>query len=178
MGTFLIPTHHILNVTSHMGTRIIFISLLTFTLLNLYGQANLNDSIVKFRSNCSEPIIPEDTIAEFKLLELSTEENLTTLNFEIIANCAQQKQGMVSIAADTLIILETDLTITRTTRYKEADSAGFMLAITEETHLAEVASCDCLVTFYYQFSAPIKHVNFLTFHERTFKLDEPEKKAK
>jgi hypothetical protein len=161
-----------------METRI-FITLLLLTSLNwLYGQVNQNDLIADFHSNCSEPIIPEDTVAEFTLLELSTKEGLTTLNFEIIANCSQQKQGVVSIDADTLTILETDVTITRTTRYEEADSAGLMLEITEETHLAEVASCDCLVNFYYQFSTPLPNLNFLTFHERTFRLAEKQKNAR
>jgi hypothetical protein len=171
-------THASRAVISHMRTHIFIILRLLISLNRLYGQVDLNDSIVDFNSNCSEPITPEDNVAEFTLLELSTKENSTTLNFEIIANCAQQKQGLVTIRADSIIILETDMTITRTTRYEEADSAGLTLEITEETYLAEIASCDCLVNFYYLFSAPLDNVNFLTFHERTFKLNGVEKNAR
>ena len=152
-----------------MSTRIVITLLLLNSLNWLHGQVNLKDSIADFHSNCSEPIHPEDTVAEFTLLELTTKEDLTVLNFEIIANCAQQRQGVLSIAGDTLTILETDVTITQT-KYEEVDSAGFILEITEETHLAEFALCDCLVNFYYQFSTPLPSLNFLTFHERTFKL--------
>ncbi len=153
-----------------MRTCIIIISSLALVVNNLYGQANLNKSIADFRSNCSEPIIPEDTVAEFTLLELTTKNGVTTLNFEIVANCAQEMEGVLSITGDTLTILETDVTINQT-KYEKVDSAGYILEITEETHLAEVAFCDCLVNFYYQFSSPLPNLNFLTFHEQTFKLN-------
>lgn len=161
-----------------MRTCIIIITALTSTLNNLYGQNNLNESIVEFNSNCSEPVIPEDTIvAEFTLLELSFRKNTTTLNFEIIANCAQKQKGQLTVFGDSLKITETDVTVTTETHY-ETDSLGNELEVTTETHIADYVFCDCLVNFNYQLSTRLDNVNFLTFHERTFKLAEKKKKAR
>ena len=161
-----------------MRTRIL-ITLLLLTSLNcLYGQVNLNESITDFHSNCSEPTIPEDTVAEFALLELTTKAGSTTLNFEIVANCAQKKMGALLVSGDTLTIDKTDVTITNSTRYEKVDSTGNTLEITEETHVADIAFCDCLVNFYYELSTSLDNINFLTFHERTFELNGMKKNAR
>jgi hypothetical protein len=145
-----------------------------FTSTHIFGQDNLNELITKFEADCSDAISTKDYTNEFILLKLITNSECTVLNFEIVANCAQKKKGMLSISGDTLNIIKTDVTITNSTHYEKIDSTGNTLEIIEETHVADIALCDCLVNIYYEFSLPLEDINFLTFHERTFQLNRKE----
>ncbi|MEQ9305223.1 MAG: hypothetical protein RJQ14_15045 [Marinoscillum sp.] len=150
------------------------IGILTFLVVSMstyvFGQVNLNESITKFEADCSDAVSPEDYTNEFTLLKLTTMPESTTLNFEIVANCAQKKKGVLSVSGDTLNIDKTDVTITGSTRYEKVDSTGHTLDITEETHIADIAFCDCLVNFYYELSTSLENVKYLTFHKRTSRL--------
>lgn len=161
---------HCPNVTSHMRTYIIIISTLAFTLNNLYGQNSLNESVIKFKADCSEAISIENYTNKFNLLKFSTTPEATTLNFEIVANCAQKNVGFLSVSGDTLTIDNTDVKITSSTRYEKFDSTGHSLEISEEIQVSDIAFCDCLVTFYYELSTSLDSIKFLSFHERTFEL--------
>lgn len=150
----------------------IFTVLLTILSDGLYGQSSLDDSIIKFEADCSEAVSPEDDLTEFTLLKFRTNNESTTLSFEIIVNCAQQNKGILSVSGDTLMIEQTDVTITTTKQYEEVDSiTGHTLIITEETHSADVLFCDCLVNFYYELSTSLTKVRFLKFHGRIFELN-------
>ena len=143
--------------------------LLVFASISIYGQY-LNDSITKFEADCSDAVSSEDCPDEFVLLRLTTNAESATLNFEIIANCAQNKRGVLSISGDTLTIDKTNMAVAETTRYERLDSAGNVIEIIEETHIGDVAFCDCLVNFYYELSTSLENIKFLTFHGRTFQL--------
>jgi len=153
-----------------MRTCIIIILTLTFSVNNLYGQNNLNESITKFESDCSDAVSIEEQPNEFTLLKLESKPETSTLNFEIVANCAQKNNGSITIVGDTLKIDNTDMSTPETKRYEILDSAGNVVEIVEETFVADIAFCDCLVNFYYELSISLANIKFLTFHERTFEL--------
>lgn len=54
----------------------------------------------------------------------------------------------------------------------EIDSAGNELEVITQTHISEIAMCDCLVGFSYQFSMNLNNVQWLNFHGRTFPIAE------
>ena len=153
-----------------MRTCIIIILTLALAVNNLYGQNNLNESITKFEADCSDAVSTEDQPNEFTLLKLDSKSGTSILNFEIVANCAQKNNGLITIVGDTLKIDNTDMSTQETKRYEILDSAGNVVEIVEETFVADIALCDCLVNFYYELSTSLANINFLTFHERTFEL--------
>jgi len=149
----------------------LFITLLLLTSLNfLFGQVNLNGSILEFNADCSEPTAPEDSITEFTLINFSIDNKSTALNFKIHANCGQKQMGKLSISGDTLTIIETDVRIVESETHYETDSLGNELEVTTTTQVEDYTFCDCLVNFNYKFSSQLANLKFLTFHERTFEL--------
>lgn len=155
-----------------MKASIISIIITVLTVSCLYGQSDLNESIVAFEANCLEVLEPDHSFDRFRLIKYAVDDQSTIVQFTVLANCARQQKGRLALSRDTLLIDSTDVTITSRTYQEVTDSDTF--EITEESYITDLAACDCLMQFYYEFSTSLPELHFLSFHSSVFGIKEEE----